>query len=86
MSLPTRAELPILKALWALGTATSPQVYAHITEQGLYYTSNTPTVILRRLVEKSLVAREPAPHGTRGHVYAARVGRDEVVAMITEGL
>jgi predicted transcriptional regulator len=80
---PTFAELPILRALWAMGTATNREVVAHMErDEGLYYESNAPTVMLRSLVAKELVAREAAPVGTRGHVYAARLTREDFAAMI----
>lgn len=83
---PSPAELPVLRALWALGTATHAEVLRHLGSAGLVYRSNAPTQMLRSLVEKGYVAREPAPSGTRGHVYAARVGTAEMAAMIVEGL
>lgn len=83
---PNPAELPVLRALWALGTATHGQVRAHLEEQGLVYKSNAPVLLLRKLVDRHLVAREPAPVGTRGYVYAARIRQQELIAMIVEGL
>jgi predicted transcriptional regulator len=83
---PTPAELPVLRALWALGTATHSQVLGALVERGLIYHSNAPTLLLRSLTAKGLVSREPAPQGTRGSVYAATVDKAEMAAMIVEGL
>jgi predicted transcriptional regulator len=83
---PTPAELPVLRALWAIGTATHGEVLRHLEGAGLIYHSNAPTLLLRSLADKGLVAREPAPQGTRGSVYAARVGKVERAQMIVEGL
>jgi predicted transcriptional regulator len=83
---PTPAELPVLRALWALGTATHGEVLRRLEDAGLIYHSNAPTLLLRSLAAKGLVAREPAPQGTRGSVYAATVDKAEMAAMIVEGL
>lgn len=86
MHLPTRSELYVLRALWALGSATGNEVRAAMETAGCVYNSNAHAVMLRRMADKGFVARCPAPEGTAGYVYAHTLDRDALAARIVEGL
>lgn len=85
-NIPSPSELHVLRALWALGSATGNEVRDALEAAGRVYNSNAHAVMLRRLVEKGAVARCPAPEGTAGYVYAHTVDRDALAAKIVEGL
>ena len=75
-----------MRALWSLGTATPRDVRDALAADGITYASNAPSVMLRRMEAKGLVARHAAPAGTVGYVYHARYDRDALVEKLVEGL
>lgn len=85
-TLPTPSEMHVMRALWGLGSATGNEVRSALEAAGRAYTSNAHAVMLKRLVEKGVVARCLAPAGTVGYVYAHIIDRDALAARIVEGL
>jgi len=61
---PTEAELDILRALWARGTATVRDIHEALSARGTGYTTVLKT--LQIMTEKGLVQREEAG---KAHIY-----------------
>jgi predicted transcriptional regulator len=69
-SLPTGAELQILRVLWRLGPATVREVHDALgPRRGTGYT--TVLKLLQIMHQKGLVTRDEAE---RSHIYRARIG------------
>lgn len=65
-SVPTSAELALLKILWKLGPSTVRQVHESVSEHRSAYT--TTLKMLQIMHEKGLVVRDES---NRAHVYVA---------------
>jgi BlaI family transcriptional regulator, penicillinase repressor len=71
--IPTKSELKLLQALWALGPSTVRELHdSTAAESGISYTTTLKQ--LQIMHEKGLVERETSE---RAHRYAARLDREE---------
>ena len=73
-TLPTEAELRILRAIWEHGPGTVREVHEHLEGDPVGYT--TVLKLLQVMHEKGLVTRRAAGPHTRAHIYAAALDRD----------
>lgn len=85
-AIPNQAELPILRALWDLGTATSAQIAAHLDAHGWGYSNTLGFVCLyaRRMTERGLICRErrPAGQGRPGYLYSTPHRKEALTALL----
>lgn len=81
-SLPTVAELEILRILWSLGPSTARQIHdAHLERKDVRYT--TVLRLLQNMTAKGLVRRDDS---ARSHVFASAVPSEETEARLVEDL
>jgi BlaI family penicillinase repressor len=79
-SLPTPAELAILRVLWTRGPSTVREIHTQLgTETG--YTTVLRTV--QTMTEKGLVSPDKTSHA---HIFAATAPASEVLAQLLENL
>lgn len=78
---PTEAELDILRALWARGTATVRDLHAALTARGTGYTTVLKT--LQIMTEKGLVEREEAG---KAHIYRPAMREEDMQTQLLKEL
>ncbi len=78
--------MPILQALWALGTATSAEIAAYVGTAGWTYQDayNMTCSYLLRMTRRGLVTRTPRPVGTLrpGYLYTTPHQKEALTALV----
>jgi predicted transcriptional regulator len=75
-SLPTDAELEILKVLWDTGPSELGKIASSLNRERSVATTTVATT-LKIMLQKGSVGREQGP---RGYLWSARVGREEATS------
>ena len=79
---PTRAELEILRVLWAQGPATVRAVHGEVQQsRSTGYT--TVLKLMQIMCEKGLVTRDESQ---RSHIYSAGISEEDVQTVMTRDL
>jgi len=78
---PTEAELDILRALWARGTATVRDLHEALSARGTGYTTVLKT--LQIMTEKGLVEREEAG---KAHIYRPAMREEDMQTQLLKEL
>ena len=78
---PTEAELDILRALWAKGTATVRDLHEALSSRGTGYTTVLKT--LQIMTEKGLVEREEAG---KAHIYRPAMREEDMQTQLLKEL
>ena len=78
---PTEAELDILRALWAKGTATVRDLHEALSARGTGYTTVLKT--LQIMTEKGLVEREEAG---KAHIYRPAMREEDMQTQLLKEL
>lgn len=78
---PTEAELDILRALWAKGTATVRDLHEALSARGTGYTTVLKT--LQIMTEKGLVEREEAG---KAHIYRPAMREEDMQTQLLKDL
>ena len=78
---PTEAELDILRALWARGTATVRDLHEALSARGTGYTTVLKT--LQIMTEKGLVEREES---AKAHIYRPAMREEDMQTQLLKEL